>query len=557
MAAREKDHPFIDPARALSRTLRQRMQHSYYGTAIYRRVLKGKHPVQIKYMPKTLWPGEPETANALFRGEYRFAGQTVSAPNDNPWRLNAPSQAWVDSLHGFAWLRHFRAHGGDAAQRHVEALIRSWLGDYDDWHPVAWQPEVIARRLISWMTNAPIAVSTQDLVYHSAVMNSMARQARHLARTAVHSRDGLPRLLAIIGLTYSGFCLPEGARRFDKGIQLLTKELDRQILADGGIITRNPSDQFEALKALVALKADLRGANQEMPTAVQRAIDRMAPMLRFFRYGDGKLALFNGSFEEKAEEIDAVLDTAEADGKPLGGAIYSGFQRVQTEDVLLVMDAGSPPQGDLSVNAHAGLNSFEFSVGVDRLIVNCGSSEQMSADGWQKVSRTTAAHSTLIINDRNSCSILDNQKIGRWPKKVAAVRDDMEDTVRLDVTHSGYVPAFGYEHERILSIRRDGKDVAGTDVLTAGGRTKKAGVPFDIRFHLHPAVDAQALVDGAAVDLTLPGGTRWRFESTQGVAIEESVYLGERGNPQRSRQLVVSGTVSGKSVQVNWRLLRL
>ena len=287
------------------------------------------------------------------------------------------------------------------------------------------------------------------------------------------------------------------------------------------------------------------------------AVERMLPMLRFFRYGDGKLALFNGSYEEKASEVDAVLEAAEAEGKPLGGAIYSGFQRVHTADVLLVMDAGGPPQGDLSVNAHAGLNSFEFSVGEDRLIVNCGSSEQMAADGWQKVSRTTAAHSTLIINDRNSCSILDNQKIGRWPKKVSAVRDEMEDNVRLDVTHSGYAPIFGYDHERILNVRRDGKELAGTDVLTAVGRTKKKGVPFDIRFHLHPSVDAQALVDGAAVEMTLPGGSRWRFETTQGVTVEESVYLGERGNAQRTQQLVVSGTASGKTVQVNWQLLRL
>ena len=115
-----------------------------------------------------------------------------------------------------------------------------------------------------------MAVSTQDLVHHSAVMNSMARQARHLARTAPIARDGLPRLIALIGLVYSGFCLPEGARRLSKGLQLLERELDRLVLADGCIVTRNPSDQFEALKALVALKADLRAAN---PDAVSKAVD--------------------------------------------------------------------------------------------------------------------------------------------------------------------------------------------------------------------------------------------------------------------------------------------
>jgi uncharacterized heparinase superfamily protein len=280
-------------------------------------------------------------------------------------------------------------------------------------------------------------------------------------------------------------------------------------------------------------------------------------MLRFFRHGDQKLALFNGSFEEKAEEIDAVLDAAEADGKPLGGAIYSGFQRVQCENLLLLMDAGASPQGDLSIGAHAGLASFELSVGPDRVIVNCGSSEQMAADGWQKVSRTTAAHSTLIIDDRNSSSILDNQRIGRWPKRVSAIRDEMDDTVALDVTHSGYSPTYGYDHERILRVRRDAKEVSGTDALKPSGRTKRGEIPFDIRFHLHPAIETQPTVDGAAVDLTLPSGGRWRFETTQGVSVEESVYLGERGHGQRTNQLLVSGTLSGEATQVNWRLLKL
>ena len=69
----------------------------------------------------------------------------------------------------------FRAQGGDAAKRHVESLIKKWLQDYQDWDPVAWQPDVIAQRLIAWMSNASMAVSTQDLVHHSAVMSSMAR----------------------------------------------------------------------------------------------------------------------------------------------------------------------------------------------------------------------------------------------------------------------------------------------------------------------------------------------------------------------------------------------
>jgi uncharacterized heparinase superfamily protein len=213
--------------------------------------------------------------------------------------------------------------------------------------------------------------------------------------------------------------------------------------------------------------------------------------------------------------------------------------------------------GDLSVNAHAGLTSFEMSVGPDRLITNCGSSDQVSADGWHKVSRSTAAHSTLIIDSKNSFPILENQRIGKRPKKVLAVRDEMDDTVALDITHYGYVLAFGYEHERILKVARNGKSVEGIDALKSVNRKKRPKVPFDIRFHLHPAIDARRTVDGGAVELNLPGGQLWRFESTHGVNVEESVYMGDRGHMQRTKQLVVSGTTGAPNLQVNWRLLKV
>jgi uncharacterized heparinase superfamily protein len=179
------------------------------------------------------------------------------------------------------------------------------------------------------------------------------------------------------------------------------------------------------------------------------------------------------------------------------------------------------------------------------------------SEGMHKVSRTTAAHSTLIIDNKNSFPILKNQRIGKRPKKVLAVRDEMDDTVSLDITHYGYVTAFGYEHERILKVARNGKLVQGIDALKSVNRKKRPKAPIDIRFHLHPAVDARRTVDGGAVELTLPSGAMWRFESTHGVNVEESIYLGERGHVQRSKQLVVSSTTGASRLQINWRLLKV
>ena len=77
-------------------------------------------------------------------------------------------------------------------------------------------------------------------------------------------------------------------------------ELDRQILSDGGQIERSPAVQLAVMRHLVDIRAALREAQEETPPGLQNAIDRMAPMLRFFRHGDGGLALFNDSDEARA-----------------------------------------------------------------------------------------------------------------------------------------------------------------------------------------------------------------------------------------------------------------
>lgn len=521
-------------------------------------MLRGRHPVTFKYIPQDPWPGSTETANALFRGDYVFAGAQVNAPNENPWRLIPPSRAWAEELHSFSWLRHFSAQGGDTAQRHVEALIRLWLDDFANWHAFAWRPEIIANRLIAWIRNAALTASAQDLIYHSAVMGSIARQARHLQRTASDSEDGLPRLMAAVGLVYAGVCLPNNGPRLARGMARLESELARQILADGGLITRSPSDQLGALEALGCLRHTLRDAGHVVPPSLQAAIDRIAPMVRFFCHDDGTLALFNGGFAEDPGRIADTLSLADAAGQPVQGAIHSGFQRIEAGEMVFIMDAGEPPQGALSTSAHAGLASFEFSAAGHRVVTNCGSSEQLTGSGYQKIGRATAAHSTLVVNDFNACGILPNERIGRRPKDIGVRRAEDPDSIRLEAWHDGYGAKFGLAHRRTLRVAADGSSLIGSDRIERLKARRRGNLPFDVRFHLHPEVSVERLEEAASVNLMLPDGQSWRFDSHGGrLGIEESVFFGERGHPRQTLQLVLSGTTEPGTTEVQWRFVKV
>ena len=97
----------------------RRLKNAGYRTRLYRYTLERNQIDRLVYLPQDPWPGDPDQANELFRGRYRFAGREANAPNQPPWRLRPDDAEWQAALHDFEWLRHFEAAGGAAALSQV------------------------------------------------------------------------------------------------------------------------------------------------------------------------------------------------------------------------------------------------------------------------------------------------------------------------------------------------------------------------------------------------------------------------------------------------------
>ena len=87
-------------------------------------------------------------------------------------------------------------------------------------------------------------------------------------------------------------------------------------------------------------------------------------------------------------------------------------------------------------------------------------------------------------------------------------------------------------------------------------RTNRAGVPFDISFHLHPDVHAAVDTAATAVSLVLKSGEVWVFRSGgRKLRLEPSVYLeSNRLKPRATQQIVLSGSAMGYATRVRWSL---
>ncbi|WP_373488343.1 heparinase II/III family protein, partial [Blastomonas sp.] len=226
----------------------------------------------------------------------------------------------------------------------------------------------------------------------------------------------------------------------------------------------------------------------------------------------------------------------------------------------LLADAGTPPVARHAINGCASTLAFEMSHASHRIIVNCGGAATLGGAVPQsliKGLRATAAHSTLCLDDTNSTAVLPKGKLGKGVGLVEIDRRDLDDAVRLEMSHDGYAKAFGLIHRRILLLRPDGRELRGEDVLVpASRRGKQPGdVPYAIRFHLGLDAEAHLASDGLGVFLRIADGSLWQFRSMgDSVTLEDSLWVDEHARPQPSQQIVLSGTASGGGGSYGWLL---
>jgi uncharacterized heparinase superfamily protein len=521
----------------------------FAASPFYRHTLIGRVPADLRLRVGERWPGDAKRGTTILSGEIMLAGQLVR----NPMPVWFPPEAgvnWLATWHDFSWVADLLSVGGGARDA-VRALVQSWLTDNTGWHPVAWRADVLATRIYTWIVHFDeIASREADRLLRRAMLVSLAAQLRHLARTAAWELPGPARLRALKGLIAGLVAFGSPEKRIVRALRAIEHELPIQILPDGGHRSRNPSVQLDVLRDLVDTRAALRAGHIEIPAVLQDAIERIAPMLRFFRHGDRKLALFNNSIEEDGILVDLVLTRSETKGRAPAQAPQSGFQRMQAGHSLVLVDTGKPPGQSFDEHAHAGPLSFEMSQGRERIIVNCGGYRGAQRQ-WRQVARSTAAHSVLVVSDINSVEISDDGTLGRSPPTIRCERAEEDGHQWIAVSHDGYRQRFGLTYARELYLAADGEDLRGEDRLTG-----RSGTPFAVRFHLHPAVEPQLTQEGNAVLLRLPSGLVWRLRATGAdIGLAESIYLGS-GELKKTQQVVLSGTTGANGASVRWAVRR-
>lgn len=537
----------------LIRKIRSNAGDMACNTMLYDWSLKGEAPDQIIVKPVDPWPGNVEAGRWLCDGAFALSNDQLSLGAGN-WEPEGVDEAWLNHMHGFEWLRDLRTLGGEEARQQARWLTESWIFYHQKWSAHAWRADMCGSRIAMWISYFEFFVEAAGPDFQDIYFNALNKQARHLSRSIAGSMNGVPMLKAIKGLLYAGLAFEGREAWSQQALTLLNGEISKQILRDGAHISRSPAQHLQALQILQDIRMALNAAAKPVPDTLQHGIENLGAALRFFRYGDGGLAVFHGSQEGPRELLEAVLAQANLRGKGLHTLPSAGFEKITHGRTLVMLDCGRAPPRPFDKTAHSAPLAFEMSYGKERIFVSCGT--HPSNPDWRDALRATAAHNTVSLDYRNACEIRPDGHFARKPRVVSSVREETKGCCLLEATHDGYALLNGIEHRRRLYLSDQGHDLRGEDILTASTEPVKP-VDVAIRFHVHPRVMVSLINDDQEALLRLPSGIGWRFHQSGGVMkLEDSIYLGEDSRPRKTKQLVVYGNMPDTEFKVKWAMQR-
>lgn len=523
--------------------LRLRVMRLFVPRALFARSTMYSH-VSIPHWPIQTVP----LGKKILKRRFDFAGCSVEMPGRIVWRVESASQEWHRQFYNFWWLNEISAgkHNREAAS-FAREFVNCFILERRDQPSAAWETDVAGMRLYHWFEHFDFLMRGSSRVFRQRFARSILQHVLFLAgKLQEPSPEMLSGLLAAARRCGDfAFLLPEITRA-------LKVMLPATIFPDGSHRSGSPQRHLEALRILINIQ-NLMPQDNLMYADLTLALQKMGSMLQFFTHGDGRLALFNDSIMEDAGLITKVFERSGA-SEIFPVESDAGFCHLRRKKTSVILQVSLSP-----VSKCEGMLSFEMSDGVHRLVTNCG--HYLGTDEhWVKAVRSAAAHSTLS---------LDSESFARKEAQAAAEPSAIKEEHPLEVASEAvltgeqfnhifvsafsehYAASHGLRHKRYLKLSSKGDKLNGTDSLLREEVNPK--ITGHLRFHLHPDLRAVKLNE-SKVQLTTLAGATWFFEvhSPQKVALEESVYLGHNGRPQKTLQLMLKLELAELQTEVLW-----
>lgn len=434
----------------------------------------------------------------------RFLNDDHDISDAGAWNDAAREKLWLYNLHYFDDLN---AEHAEARRAWHRPLVERWIAENPPGTGTGWEPYPTSLRIVNWIKWALGGAELPESAQHS-----LAVQLRWLGRRLEWHLLGNHLLVNAKALVFGGLFFEGDEARawFERGLEILKKEVAEQVLADGGHFERSPMYHSLVLEDLLDLTNLFKVFGRSAPTAWLAAIASMRVWLAAMSHPDREISLFNDAafgIAPPPRELDRYARDLGLDeiADACGQVVHleaSGYVRVETARGLALLDVGKIGPDYLPGHAHADTLSFELSLFGRRFFVDTGTSRYGIGEERQ-LQRSTRAHNTVEVDGEDSSEVWGGFRVARRAQPLDVRVEQRLAGIYVSGAHDGYRRLPGrVVHRREWQFTDNSLTVSDT----LQGYYKQALV----RYHLHPDVEVADDAAGKG-ELILEGEkVRWR-----------------------------------------------
>ena len=429
------------------------------------RFLKGLDECSRLFLSSEASKTYEKTAKALLSNTFNFLNTEIRFDSQIDWQVSRASKLWRYNLHYFDYAQDlglfYQSTGSDKPYGKFKSLALDWIAQNKIGKSEGWEAYPVSLKIVNWFLALHLfseKIST-DSKFYEQLLKSLFRHALFLERNLEYHICGNHLIKNGKALTFAGLFFKgrEADRWYKKGTSLLWKELQEQILADGGHFERSPMYHLIVLQDYLEIYLLLRDNNRDVPSYVEDKIKSMLDFLVKILQPDRNIPLLNDSAFEVATHPKTLLEIGEslfgqfrADSKQASFALdSSGYyvMRDKSGEKYLIVDCGKICPDYLPPHAHCDTLSYELSIRNERIIVDSGVYEYTSGR-WRDFYRSTRAHNTVVVDGLNQSDVWGSFRAGRRANPL-----DLKWMVRKNITffeggHDGYLKKIGVLHKR-------------------------------------------------------------------------------------------------------------
>jgi uncharacterized heparinase superfamily protein len=458
------------------------------------------------------------------------------------------------NLNSFFWLFSLDLR---SSKKDTQSVILQWIDKNHQYDPKSWNFDIVAKRIIAWTSNSRLTYEGGSADYKNKFNTIIKKQTNHLINEIEGSEWVDDKMIGCAAIILVGLSYHDKDGYLKSGLNLLKKLVKFSFSNDGFPKSRNIRQLCFYLKYFILIREWLKESQSEIPDFINENIYYLGQAYAFCWQNNKVNLLFNGNQETNNVAFDHYL-------KKLGYSFgnqsneLGGYAILNNKKISLIMDVGSSPDKKFSSDYQSGALSFEIISNEKKLICNSGYFQNYNHQ-LNELSRSSAIHSTLILDDRSSCKFYKTKnKSFRISQGLKILKKNItfeKNYWKIHAAHDGYLKQYGLVHEREIEFYSEQIKFVGYDKMIFKNNVKN--LKFEIRFHLEPNIKIMKTQDNKSILIDLDG-EGWKFNSdNNNMSIDNGLYFGRKDLFIDNQNIVISGMTNQANQTIKWEITKL